>query len=218
LASKPPIAPSPPDLPDELVAVERPAKLSGREVEQSLLQRSDLAGEDARRLRLVEARLVEVDLTGAALDHATLRDVIVREGSWANVGAGGVTLRRVVLERVRLTGAELSNGVLEDVSVVDCRLDLASFRQAKLSRVRFQGCRMEEADFNGATLSSCVFDDCVLTRTSWAGATLTRSEMRGVDLAGAGNPECLRGVRMPWADVVNAAAELAAAVGIEIVD
>jgi uncharacterized protein YjbI with pentapeptide repeats len=218
LASKPPIAPSPPDLPDELVAVGPPATLSGGELEQSLLQRSDLAGEDARRLRLVEARLVDVDLTGAALDHATLRDVIVQEGSWANVGAGGVTVRRVVLDRVRLTGADLSNGVLEDVSFVDCRLDLSSFRQAKLSRVRFQGCRMEEADFNGAMLSSCVFDDCVLMRTSWAGATLTRSEMRGVDLAGAGNPECLRGVRMPWADVVNAAAELAAAVGIEIVD
>jgi len=42
--------------------------------------------------------------------------------------------------------------------------------------------------------------------------------VRGVDLSGAGNPEYLRGVRMPWADVVNAAAELAEAVGIEIVD
>jgi uncharacterized protein YjbI with pentapeptide repeats len=218
LASKPPIVPSPPDLPDELVAVGRPATLSARELEQSLLERIDLTGEDARRLGLIEVRLVEVDLTGAALDHASFRDVIVQEGSWANVGARGVTVRRVELDKVRLTGADLSNGVLEDVSFVDCRLDLASFRQAKLSRVRFQGCRMEEADFNGATLSSCVFDGCVLTRTSWSNATLTRSEMRGVDLAGAGNPECLRGVRMPWADVVNAAAELAAAVGIQIVD
>ncbi len=77
---------------------------------------------------------------------------------------------------------------------------------------------MEEADFYGAAFSSCMFDDCVLTRSSWSDATFERSEMRGVDLAGAGNPECLRGVRMPWADVVNAAAELAAAVGIEIVD
>jgi hypothetical protein len=42
--------------------------------------------------------------------------------------------------------------------------------------------------------------------------------LRGVDRAGAGDPECLRGVRMPWSDVVNAAAELAAALGIEIVD
>jgi uncharacterized protein YjbI with pentapeptide repeats len=63
-----------------------------------------------------------------------------------------------------------------------------------------------------------MFEDCVLTRSSWSDASFRRSEMRGVDLSGAGNLECLRGVRMPWADVVNAAGELAEAVGIEIVD
>jgi hypothetical protein len=51
-----------------------------------------------------------------------------------------------------------------------------------------------------------------------AQASFRRSEMPGVDLSGAGNPECLRGVRMPRADVVDAAGELAEAVGIEIVD
>jgi uncharacterized protein YjbI with pentapeptide repeats len=218
LASKAPIAPSPPDLPDELAGFDRPASLVGAELELVLLERVALADEDASRLQLLESRLVEVDLTGAKLAHALLRDVRVTEGSWANVRATGVTLRRVELERVRLTGAELSSSVLEDVTFVGCRLDLASFRAAKLSSVRFEGCRMEEVDFQDAALASCVFDDCVLTRSAWAGATLERSELRGVDIAGAGNPECLRGARMPWADVVNAAAELAAAVGIEIVD
>lgn len=218
LASKAPIGPAPPDLPDELDAVGRPTRLAGQELDLLLLERVDLANEDASRLRLVESRLGTVDLTGASLEHALLRDVLVTDGSWANVRARGVTLRRVRLERVRLTGAELRESAIDDVTFVDCRLDLTSFRHAKLSSVRFQGCRLEEADFQGATLSSCVFDDCVLTRSSWADATLVRSEMRGVDLAGAGNPECLRGVRMPWADVVNAAAALAEAVGIEIVD
>jgi uncharacterized protein YjbI with pentapeptide repeats len=218
LASKAPIAPSPPDLPEELIGLERPARLVGAELELILLERVELANEDASRLQLLESRLVDVDLTGAKLEHALLRDVRVTEGSWANVRATGVTLRRVELERVRLTGAELSGGVLDDVTFAACRLDLASFRGTKLSSVRFQGCRMEEADFQDAALASCVFDDCVLTRSGWLGATLERTEMRSVDLAGAGNPECLRGVRMPWADVVNAAAELAAAVGIEIID
>ena len=77
---------------------------------------------------------------------------------------------------------------------------------------------MEEADFQAASLSSCVFSDCNLTRVSLAEATFTRSELRGCDLSGAGNPERLRGVRMPWADVVDAAAELAEATGLEIVD
>ena len=218
MASKEPIAPAPPDLPGELVAAERPAKLSGQELEQLLLEQVDFSAVDAGRLRLTESRLVAVDLTGASVEHTTFRDVLAEEGSWANVRATGLTLRRVAFERVRFTGADLRNGVLDDVTFVECRLDLASFRSARLSSVRFEGCRLEEADFDGARLSSCVFEDCVLRHTTWSGASLERSEMRGVDLTGAGNPERLRGVRMPWADVVGAAAELAEAVGIEIVD
>jgi len=42
--------------------------------------------------------------------------------------------------------------------------------------------------------------------------------MRGTDISGAGNPERLRGVRMPWPDVLASAGVLAAAVGIEVVD
>ncbi len=218
VASKAPIAPEPPDLPDELEAAEPPAKLLGQELELLLLERADLSDANASRIRLVESRLADVDLSGAKLEYATFRDVFVTEGSWANVRATGIVLRRVELERVRLTGAELFGSELDDVAFVDCRLDLASFRSAKLTSVRFQRCRMEEADFQGAAFSSCVFDECVLTRSSWSDVSFTRSEMRSVDLSGAGNPECLRGVRMPWADVVNAAAELADAVGIEIVD
>jgi uncharacterized protein YjbI with pentapeptide repeats len=218
LVSKTPIPVAPPDLPEELVAADPPGSLVGHEVESALWERHDLADADARRLRVTESKLVDVDLTGASLENATLRDVLVTEGSWANVRARGLTLRRVAFERTRLTGVDLSDGVLDDVTFVDCRLDLALFRNAKLSSVRFQGCRMEEGDFHGTALASCVFDDCVLSRSSWSGAAFTRSEMRGVDLAGAGNPEFLRGVRMPYADVVNAAAELAQAVGIEIVD
>lgn len=218
VASKAPIAPSPPDLPDDLAASAPPVKLAAQELELLSLERVDFTDADASRLRLVESRLVGVDLTGASLEYSVLRDVLVTEGSWANVRARGATLSRVRLERVRLTGAELRESVLDDVIFVDCRLDLTSFRSAKLTSVRFEGCRIEEADFQVAVLSSCVFEDCVLTRSSWSDATLTRSEMRGVDLSGAGNPECLRGVRMPWADVVNAAAELAEAVGIVIVD
>jgi hypothetical protein len=42
--------------------------------------------------------------------------------------------------------------------------------------------------------------------------------LRGCELSGLVGAERLRGVRMPWPDVVAATAVLAAAVGIEIVD
>jgi uncharacterized protein YjbI with pentapeptide repeats len=117
-----------------------------------------------------------------------------------------------------MTGASLSGSEVRDVVFVGCRIDLASFRDAELDRVRFEDCRLDEADFRQARLASVVFDGCSLRRSSWSGARLTRSEMRRCDLSGAENVEHLRGVRMTWPDVLNAVAELAAAVGIEVVD
>ena len=119
---------------------------------------------------------------------------------------------------MRLTGAALGNAVLEDVLFSDCRVDLARFRFAKLLRVRFESCRLEEADLYSTGLTSVVFSACDLTGVGLAGASFVESEMRGCRLAEVGNPECLRGVRMPWPDVVQAADVLALAVGIEIVE
>jgi uncharacterized protein YjbI with pentapeptide repeats len=124
----------------------------------------------------------------------------------------------VRFDRVRLTGVDLGGTAIEDATFADCRIDLASLRAAKLAHVVFERCRLEEADLQTATLTSCLFVDCSLTRVSLAEAAFVRSEMRSCDLAGVGNPERLRGVRMPWPDAVNAAAELAEAAGIEIVD
>jgi uncharacterized protein YjbI with pentapeptide repeats len=218
VVSKPPIEPATPDLPEELEAAELPDVLARAELEACLIEGVDLTERDASQLSLVESRLVHVDLAGSTLRNATLRDLIVEEGSWANVRASNASLRRLRFERVRLTGADLGGASIEDVTFVDCRIDLASFRASKLAGVRFERCRMEETDFQAATLSSCLFSDSSLTRVSLAEATFVRSELRGCELAGAGNPERLRGVRMPWADVVNAAAELAEATGIEIVE
>jgi uncharacterized protein YjbI with pentapeptide repeats len=57
-----------------------------------------------------------------------------------------------------------------------------------------------------------------LTGANLSGAGFERSELRGCELDGLRGAERLRGVRMPWPDVVAASAVLAAAIGIEIVD
>ena len=48
--------------------------------------------------------------------------------------------------------------------------------------------------------------------------TFVDTELRGCDLTAVGNPEQLRGVRMPWADVIESAGVLAEALGIQVVD
>ena len=119
---------------------------------------------------------------------------------------------------VRLTGAVLSGSRIGDARFVDCRPDLAALRFTELERVRFERCRMPDADLYGAKLWSVVLASCDLVGSSLAEASFDRCEMRGCDLDGVGDPQRLRGVGMPWPDVVRAAATLAAAAGIHVVE
>jgi uncharacterized protein YjbI with pentapeptide repeats len=216
--SREPLGPVPPDVPDELSLGQVPADLRGVELEVCLLERIDLSERDASRVRMTESRLERGNLSGCSLKSAAFRNVLIADGSWANVRAESVSLSRVQFERLRMTGADLTSALIRDALFTDCRLDLSVFRFAKLERVRFERCQMGEVDFYGSQLTSVVFVDCDLVSATWSGAVLTRSEIRGCDLAGARSPERLRGVRMPWPDVINAADELAAALGIEVIE
>jgi uncharacterized protein YjbI with pentapeptide repeats len=145
-------------------------------------------------------------------------DVVARDLDWANRSARGLTARRVELHRCRLTGSELAEATLSDVTFAECRLDLVGLRVAKLERVVFRDCRMEECDFAEATLTDVLFDQCELRQASLAGARLKRVELRGCRLTGLEGVDALRGARMPWNDVLENGPLFAAALGVEIVD
>ena len=147
-----------------------------------------------------------------------LVDVVARDLDWANLSLRGFKARRVEFHRCRLTGSELAEATLSDVSFVECRLDLVGLRVAKLERVIFRDCRMEECDFADAALADVLFEHCELRRGSVGGARLKRVELRGCGLAGLDGVESLRGARMPWNDVLDNAPLFAAALGVEIVD
>jgi uncharacterized protein YjbI with pentapeptide repeats len=198
--------------------VQADPNLVDAELEARSLDGVDWAGHDAQGLRLSESRLRSTDLTEASLARAHLRDVLVEEGSWANATGTDASLSRVRFERVRLTGVDLSGSRLDSVTFSNCRLDLSSFRFAQIEIVHFESCRMEEADFYDALLRSVTFEDCDLSRATLTGATFANSDMRGCDLSSVHGAERLRGVRMPWADVIRSAGQLAAGIGIEVLD
>jgi uncharacterized protein YjbI with pentapeptide repeats len=193
-----PLVPDPPDLPHDAPEAQVP---EGR----------------LHDLELREARLT-ADLSGRVASGLTLRDVELREGDWSTLRADLASLTRVAAAGLRGTGMELGESALRDVSLAGCRLDLSSFRHATLERVAFRDCRLDEADFYGATLTSVLFERTTLVGASVESATFDRCELRGCELEGLRGVERLRGVRMPWPDVVQIAGLLAAATGIEIVD
>jgi uncharacterized protein YjbI with pentapeptide repeats len=104
------------------------------------------------------------------------------------------------------------------VTFDDCRLDLVNLRFAKFERVVFRDCRMSECDFHEASLKDVLFERCQLREATFSSATVQRVEVRGCDLAGLQGVEALRGIRMPWNDVLENAQLFASALGIDIVD
>jgi uncharacterized protein YjbI with pentapeptide repeats len=147
-----------------------------------------------------------------------LVDAVVEDVDWANRKARGIVARRVELRRCRLTGADLAEAALSDVTFVECRLDLVGLRLAKLERVAFRECRMAECDLYGASLTDVLFDHCELREAAIEGVKLQRAELLGCDLAGLRGAESLRGARMPWSDVLENGPLFAAALGLEIID
>jgi uncharacterized protein YjbI with pentapeptide repeats len=216
---EPALAPSPPDVPElpdsssELASTMRGAELVGQHVSDRAM-----VGADATAARVAESLFERVEMSGSTWRGAAIRDSIFEDGSWANVDAAEVRLTRVEMRRVRLTGASFTGATVSDVTFEECRLDLSLFRFANLERVRFEDCRMEETDFYETSLTSVVFNRTDLTNASLARASLSRCEMRESELSAIGNPERLRGVAMPWADVVRAAGTLAVGLEIHILD
>lgn len=152
-------------------------------------------------------------------DLAELVDVKVEGVDWANSRpTRGLEARRVELRSCRLTGSELVEARVSDVTFDDCRLDLVSLRFARLERVVFRDCRMSECDLYEASLKDVLFERCELREATFSSAALQRVELRGCDLAGLRGVESLRGARMPWSDIVENAPLFATAAGIEIID
>jgi uncharacterized protein YjbI with pentapeptide repeats len=145
-------------------------------------------------------------------------DAIIRDADWANRRVSRASLLRVELHTVRLTGADLAESTFRDVRFVGCRLNLAAARLSKFERVVFTDCRLEELDLYGSQLKDVLFERCVLREATISAVKSERVELRGCDLSGLRGGEALRGMRMPWNDVLENAPLFAAVAGVEIVD
>lgn len=149
---------------------------------------------------------------------ASLVDVVLRDSDLANLDGRRAHVTRVVAERCRATGLMVMQGRLRDVVVRESRVDLATFAQATLERVVFEDCVLRDTSFAGARLHSVALVNCDLHGADFEGATCSRVELRGCRLEGLRGIDGLRGARLRWADLMENATVLAAALGLGVVD
>ena len=178
----------------------------------------ELPAQHARGVALESVVLRRVDLSGSRLEGLRLLDATFTGCNLANLQARGAELSRVLVQSSRLTGTVLMESQLRDVTFRGCRIDLASFSHCRLARVTFDDCILHQSDFLGAELDTVRFEGCELVEADLRNARLRRCELQRTSLDGLQGVERLRGVAMPWAEIVERADLWAAALGIEVLD
>jgi uncharacterized protein YjbI with pentapeptide repeats len=204
-----------PDLPADLEPVDH---LPPGGLDCALLADADLSAITVPGLTVDASRLERVMLTGARLAGLDLRDCELVGCDLANVQAGGATIRRTRISGGRMTGFSWTDGEGGDLVIADCRADYTAFGGTSLQRVRFESCGFEQADFQGAKLKTVVFEDCDLRGADLDGCRFEGVELRGCKLDGIRGATGLRGVAMPWGDILASAGVFAAACGVKLLD
>ena len=179
---------------------------------------ADWSDQHANGLQLETVRLVNVDLSASRVEKLKVTDGELTKCSLANLQGRAAEVTRVTIDGTRATGMAAPESSWRDVTFRGCRLDMASFGFAHLTRVTFEDCLMAEASFLDARLECVRFHRCELTRGDFRGASLERCEFRGGDLTDLEGVTHLRGAAIDWAGIIANANLWAAALGIEILD
>jgi uncharacterized protein YjbI with pentapeptide repeats len=212
----------PPDLPrlsDQLTATDLATLTLGDEARlESLELTGTLASDVIARSATIEDCRLRGSLAGARLHDLHLHDCDADGADLANVDLRGGALARLTLRNCRLTGAQLVETSIRDVTFIDCLLDFAVLAGAKLDRVLFRGCELREATLEQAQLRDVRLEHCDLSRALLGQSSLQRVELEACRLVGLRSFTDLRGAAMPWPDVVAGAGAFAAALGIAILE
>ena len=168
------------------------------------------------RMWISECELNGVTFAPGRAPGLAWHDVVATDCGLSNLDGREGSMRRVAVTRSRLVGFGLTGGELRDVRFTDCSLELASLAGVHLRDVVFERVNLTDASFMDARLKAVAFIDCRLRGTDFRGATITASAIRGASLEGVLGIDALRGLRMPWPDLLDSVGVLAAALGISI--
>ena len=158
---------------------------------------------------------VTESLAGRRIERLHLHDAEVAGADHANAKLPKADVERTVVRECRLTGLQAAGANVRDLRMTGCRIDLAVLLEARVERAVFEDCVLADSSFEGAWLRDVRFERCDLTSVAFDGVRLDRVVFDGCRLSGV-RLEQLRGARLPWPDLVEHAAELAAALGIEV--
>lgn len=199
-----------------LSAVDTSCWIAEAKLEKVIIAHADASGKQAKNLSLDEAVLERLLLIEARLEKFSMTDVEVRACDFSAAHCTESSLIRVHITGGRMTGTDLSRSAIKDVIFEDCKLDMANFRFAKLTRVQFINCQMSETDFQAAELQQVGFQDSRLEKVEFGQCKLKEVDARSSDLLDIRGWQSLKGLGIDSTQLVMIAPQLAAELELKI--
>ena len=150
----------------------------------------------------VGRNLIGVDLTGACLDYADLREANLSDAKLGYFSDKNeperpyrCSLRAVNLAEANLKNTEFRKANLENATLEKANLEGANLSEANLGNAKLNGAKLNDADltkaklintkFGKATLYKAVLCEAKLSGSSWLKADLRKSDLRKTSLNSA---------------------------------
>jgi uncharacterized protein YjbI with pentapeptide repeats len=155
-------------------------------------------------------------LAGRQFQHLKIWDsILVSTDISASKGFEAGMLRSEFLG-CRMSGTQLGESTIQDVTFQNCKLNLLSFRKCTLERVVFQNCVLDETDFIGAQLTDVRFIGCEMNKTDFNRVKCKRVDMTRSDIGQIKGVTSLKHVRIRPEQMMDVAPLLCAEVGFEL--
>ena len=176
----------------------------------------ELSAQSVESVEFEQCRFRGTDFSGTTLANSGFTDCLFESGNLANLRGERSSMRRVSLSILRMTGFHWIDGSLRDVTVSECRMDLAVFRFTEFYNVSFDGCNLTRADFQDANVSGVQFTNCDLTGAQFSHAKMAGTVFTNCVLEGIGGVTSLSGTTVVGGDLAALFHALAAEMGIKI--
>lgn len=160
-----------------------------------------------------EVYFERAQLQEAKMPKIAANDLVVNKCDFSAARFSDGSINRAEFLHTRLTGWDISNGVLKDVLFSECKIDMANFRYAKLKNIKFVDCQLQNADFINSNLINVQFQNCDLSAAVFAQCTIKNVDFRtsNLDIVGW---QYLKGATIDSAQLMAAAPQLAQEFGL----
>ncbi len=147
--------------------------------EDFLLEGAELSESVAQDIRFLGGVISRAKFDQSKLLQAKLVNVIIENSHLSNARWEKSFFSRVAMVGSKLTGFQAISGKWADVTLKECKIDLALFVLTKMKNIVFEDCILTEADFQECEMENVRFDRCDLSGASFLGARFKNIDLRG---------------------------------------